>query len=70
MKLLAYLSEKGISQRALAKKLGVSTNHVNLIAREKRLPSIYLARKIENATEGDVPVYELLDIKIPTLKEE
>ena len=69
MQLLEYLSSKGISQSELARALGISSTHANRLVHKKRIPSIYLARKIEEVTKGEVPVYELLDIKIPKEKE-
>lgn len=63
MQLIEYLSSKGLSQSDLARKLSVSTTHFNLVVHKKRLPSIYLARKIEAFTQGEVSVADLFDIK-------
>ena len=69
MKLLEYLAIKDLSQSDFAKKLSISLTHFNMVVHGKRTPSIYLARRIEEMTNGDVPVYELLDVKIPILEE-
>jgi len=54
-----------MNQRAFAKSVKVTQPHINGIIKGTRTPSIYLAKKIENVTEGKVSVVELLDIKIP-----
>ena len=65
MKLEEYLRFNNIKQHTFAKSLGVSQGHINSMIKGKREPSVSLAKKIEKATNGEVSVVELLDIKIP-----
>jgi transcriptional regulator with XRE-family HTH domain len=64
MKLQDYLKENKINQRAFAKLVGVTQPHIQGIAKNTRLPSVYLAKKIEIVTEGKVSAIELLGIRI------
>lgn len=60
MQLAEYLFRKKIKQTEFAKTVGVSRVHLGEILRGRRRPSISLARRIEQATEGDVSKEELL----------
>lgn len=64
MKLQDYLKKNKINQRAFAKLVGVTQPHIQGIAKNTRNPSIYLAKKIEMITKGQVSVIELLDINV------
>ncbi|MCX6987251.1 MAG: helix-turn-helix domain-containing protein [Chlamydiae bacterium] len=49
-----YLFRKRISQTDFAKDLGISRNHLGEILRGRRTPSVKLAKKIEELTQGEV----------------
>jgi len=65
MKLEEYLRFNNIKQHVFAKMLGVSQPHINLVLQGKRNPSVSLAKKIENITEGRVSAFEILGINMP-----
>jgi DNA-binding XRE family transcriptional regulator len=54
MDLDEYLFRKRISQTDFAKDLGISRNHLGEILRGRRTPSVKLAKKIEELTQGEV----------------
>lgn len=60
MQLAEYLFRKKIKQTEFARRVGVSRVHLGEILRGRRRPSIGLAKKIEQATDGDVSKEELL----------
>jgi len=49
-----YLSERGITQRAFAKDLGVDPGTVSRMSRNEMTPSLDLAAKIERITNGHI----------------
>lgn len=49
-----YLFRKKISQTDFAKDLEISRNHLGEILRARRSPSVKLAKKIEELTQGEV----------------
>lgn len=54
MDLDEYLFRKRISQTDFAKDLVISRNHLGEILRGRRTPSVKLAKKIEELTQGEV----------------
>ncbi len=60
MELREYLFRHRKTQTEMAKQLGVSLNHFSQIVRYQRHPSIGLAIKIEEITEGEVTKEELI----------
>jgi transcriptional regulator with XRE-family HTH domain len=60
MDLDEYLFRKRISQTEFAHALGISRNHLGEILRGRRNPSIKLAKKIEELTNGEVSKEEAL----------
>lgn len=48
-------------QRGVAKELGISTSSLHDILRKGQLPSLIVARRIHNYTEGDIEVDDWLD---------
>lgn len=54
--LALHLAERGISQTAFARQLGVHQSVVSRIVRGEIKPSLPLAVKIARETEGAVPV--------------
>ena len=61
MRLLDWLEEKGIPPYSMvwARMLGVKPNHAGNIVTGKRQPSIKLAFRIEEITEGRVSISDL-----------
>ena len=55
-----YLYRKNIPVKLLAGNLGISTSYLYQIIRGERKPSIELAQRIEEYTEGEVTVGQLL----------
>lgn len=55
MNIRDYMTQHGISQKALAERIGTSQAHVCRLA-SGALPSLQLAIRIEEVTEGHVPV--------------
>jgi transcriptional regulator with XRE-family HTH domain len=53
-----YCLENRISQKALAKKIGISEDWIHLIATNQKEPSTKLAKKISQLT--GIPILQLL----------
>lgn len=60
MKLKAYLEEKKIAPSAFAQKIGTSKAYVSFLSRKERTPSLRLAVRIEDLTDGAVTVRDWL----------
>jgi DNA-binding transcriptional regulator YdaS (Cro superfamily) len=60
MKLDEYLFRSKISKKDFALKIGVSREHIHAMISGKRQPSPKLAKKIQDATKGEVTKEELL----------
>lgn len=60
MKLQAWQQKEGVSNTALAKKLGVHVSYITHINKERRIVSPDLALRIEQLTGGGVTRDELL----------
>jgi transcriptional regulator with XRE-family HTH domain len=60
MDLDEYLFRKRVSQTEFAKELGISRNHLGEILRGRRSPSVKLAKKIEELSQGEVTKEEAL----------
>jgi transcriptional regulator with XRE-family HTH domain len=67
MQLKKYLEKKKITQVRFAYSLNTSAPYLHRVINKNKLPSIGLARKIEEITEGAVSVAELFDIDIEKL---
>lgn len=52
--LKSYLKDNGIRQRTLAETIGVSRAYMSDLCNGKRTPSFAVARKISDATGGEV----------------
>jgi DNA-binding transcriptional regulator YdaS (Cro superfamily) len=61
-----YLSKKKISQSNFAKKVGITRAHISQIVNKKTNLSTLLAKHIENITEGDVTMQELIVLSAPS----
>lgn len=53
--LSAYLSRKGNTEKLLAQEVGVAQYTINRFRRGVRFPDTKTARKIDAATNGEVP---------------
>lgn len=60
MQLKEYLLINKINYSTFSKKIGVSSTYINYIANGVRIPSRFIAKKIEDATEGSVNKIELM----------
>jgi DNA-binding transcriptional regulator YdaS (Cro superfamily) len=60
MNLREWLFRNHITVTDLAKKIGVSRSHLNGVVLQWRSPSSKLAKKISEATNGEVTINELL----------
>lgn len=60
MKLYEYLKNKKITQAAFAKQLGVHITHFSKIVLQKQNPSVSLAQKIVDITNGEVSYEDLI----------
>jgi transcriptional regulator with XRE-family HTH domain len=57
-KLYKYLDDNGLKQTFFAKKLKITLSAVNMLALGKSAPSLDLAYRIEELTNGQVTVYD------------
>jgi transcriptional regulator with XRE-family HTH domain len=55
MELKQWCEDRGVSQAALAMKLGISTSHLNQIIRGRARPSVALLRRIMVVLHGPRP---------------
>lgn len=65
MELREFLIKEKISQADFAKKIGVTRARVNQIANKKMNPSIVLAYRIKEETNGRVSIEELISHGAP-----
>jgi len=65
MKLQNWLKEKGFSKAEFARKIGVSRHALYLYLKGKRQPRLDIALRIEEATNGEVTVKDLIPHKTP-----
>ena len=66
MRLEQYLSLKKLSEREFSSILNVSQAHVSNIIKGRRNPSLILAKRIEEATNGYVAIKDLLNPEVPS----
>ncbi len=59
MHLEEYLYSKGISRRKFARLVGVSDAFISFVANGRRKPSPAVARRIEEASKGQVTIEDL-----------
>lgn len=60
----AYLFKYDLPVKQFASDLGISTSYLYQLLRKERKPSLELALKIEQYTNGEVSVQELLEEKL------
>lgn len=60
MDLRRWLFDEKLSVTEFSKRLGCSRIHLSEIVNGRRIPSLMLAKAIENATHGKVNVSELM----------
>ncbi len=65
MKLDAYLTLHGLSERDFARRVGVSQQAVNNYRRGRRVPAPAIMRRIYEATGGLVTPADFLDLREP-----
>lgn len=65
LRLKEILEKKGMSEKDLANKLGVSRQYVNAIVRERRSCSMQMLKRL--AAVLDVPVASLFDSYVPSV---
>ena len=56
-----YLQASGTTQRAFAALVSVSPSYINEIAKGTKSPGLRLALRIQDATDGAVPVSTLVN---------
>jgi transcriptional regulator with XRE-family HTH domain len=56
--LAEYLASSGVGQGNFARRVGISSSYVSLIANRQRTPSLALAARI--AAEANIPIESLL----------
>ena len=61
MELSVYLKKNSISQREMARRLGVSYGYINQICRKKRACGRKLALSVHRFCDGNVPLEILID---------
>ena len=66
MRLEKYLSLKRLSEREFSSILNVSQAHISNIIKKRRNPSLILAKRIEEATGGNVAIKDLLNPEVPS----
>ena len=66
MKLSEYLKTKNLTHEKFADLVGVKRPFITNIVNGKRNPSIHLARRIEEVTDGKVPLKDLLHPEAPS----
>jgi transcriptional regulator with XRE-family HTH domain len=60
MKLKAWLNKEGLSKTEFAKKVGITRHALYLYLKGKRQPRLDIALRIEEATNGEVTVKDLI----------
>ena len=65
MILKEYVEKENVNVCEMARKLEIHHSYLFMIITGKRHPSIHLARRIEDMTEGNVKVDELILRKLP-----
>ena len=66
MELKEYIEKNNLTERELALLIGISQQHVNRLIRKIANPSLPLAKKIKEATGGEVTIEEMLNCKLPS----
>lgn len=61
MRLAQYLDDNGISDAEFARRVGVSHSLVHAWRYRKKLPSLPMARRIRQATKGEVRESDWVD---------
>lgn len=62
MKLIQWLKNNGITQTEFAKKVGVDVSYITHLTKGRRVPSLTTALKIQELTEGAVPVTSWVNV--------
>lgn len=62
-KLKVWMVENGETNASLARKLGLTPNYIGLVANLKQIPSVQVAKRLEEATGREVLAIELLNLE-------
>ncbi len=60
MRLLDWMENNNVNKSAFAQKLGISRTHLYEIMNQTAMASRKLAKQIQDATNGEVTIMELL----------
>jgi len=63
MRIKEWLSKHRYTQTQLSEMLGINRSYMSLITSGKKLPSVLLALRIKDVTDGDVDLCDLFDSK-------
>jgi len=66
MKLKDYMKQERLTETKLSADIGISQQHLNRLIRMLSNPSLPLAKKIQEKTNGQVSIEELLNPKLPS----
>ena len=66
MKLGEYLKKTQITQQKFSEMVGVARPFITQIVGEKRTPSLHLAKRIQEETDGNVTINDLIPPNAPT----
>ena len=66
MELREYLRYKKLTERQLASFIGISQQHLNRLINKVSNPSLILAKKIQDTTEGMVTIEDLINTELPS----
>jgi len=66
MKLKDYIKKKGLTETEIAAHIGITQQHINQLARMLSNPSLPLAKKIQEKTNGLVTIEEMLNPELPS----
>lgn len=70
MQLAEWMKKNNISQTELARRIDVFPNQINNVIRGRHKPTLKLANKIKNETNGEVTLDDIFSISPPaSLKE-
>ena len=70
MTILEYLEAHSLRRRAFAAMLHISAGYLHDVLAGKKTPSVRMARRIEQATAGEVTAAEVLGVHQPQQSED
>lgn len=66
MKLKDYMEQKRLTETKFAVDIGITQQHLNRLIRMLSNPSLPLAKKIHEKTNGQVTIEEMLNPNLPS----